>query len=196
MKEFYSPTKTLRNKVDTFVQLPTETIAGALEHFNKYMRAEFLEWHIDLLMEKMEIEREAQDLKATKARSTCEECEEYHHVQGKPRINASSLIQDLVPLCTQVKDFMDEQAKINKDAVTKFEAMEKILENLDDKVMEVGSSICEVFIMMKMLETQVGQLAGGPIGNKAEFPPQGPEMAKATQTHLVEMEDHTKETMC
>jgi hypothetical protein len=50
---------------------------------------------------------------------------------------------------------MDDQAKINKDVVTKFEAMEKILENLDGKVMEVGSSICEVFIMMKMLETRV-----------------------------------------
>jgi hypothetical protein len=40
-----------------------------------------------------------------------------------------------------------------KDVVTKFEAMEKILENLDGKVTEVGSSIREVFIMMKMLET-------------------------------------------
>jgi hypothetical protein len=29
---------------------------------------------------------------------------------------------------------MDEQAKIDKDAFTKFEAMEKILKNLDDKV--------------------------------------------------------------
>jgi hypothetical protein len=36
---------------------------------------------------------------------------------------------------------MDEQAKINKDVVTKFEAMEKILKNFDDKVTEVGSSI-------------------------------------------------------
>jgi hypothetical protein len=36
MKEFYSPTKTqsLRNKIDTFVQLPMETIAEALERFN------------------------------------------------------------------------------------------------------------------------------------------------------------------
>jgi hypothetical protein len=64
---------------------------------------------------------------------------------------------------------MDEQAKINKDAVTKFEAMEKILKNLDDKVTEVGSSIREVFIMMKMLETQVGQLVGRPMGNKKNF---------------------------
>jgi hypothetical protein len=32
-------------------------------------------------MEKMEIEREAQDLKAAEARSTCKECEEYDHVQ-------------------------------------------------------------------------------------------------------------------
>jgi hypothetical protein len=37
------------------------TIAGALERFNEYIRAEFLEWHIGLLkrrMEKMEIEKE------------------------------------------------------------------------------------------------------------------------------------------
>jgi hypothetical protein len=62
------------------------TIVGALEHFNEYIRAEFLEWHIGLLkrrMEKMEIERESQDLKVTKARSTCDECEEYDHVQDQ-----------------------------------------------------------------------------------------------------------------
>jgi hypothetical protein len=136
-----------------------EMIEEALERFNEYMRVEFLEWHIDFLkrgMEKMEIGREAQDLKAYEARSTFKECEEYDHVQGKPRFSASSSIQDLVPLCTQLKEFMDEQAKINKDAVTKFEAMEKVLENLDGKVTEVGSSIREVFIVMKMLETQVG----------------------------------------
>jgi hypothetical protein len=107
----------------------------------EYMRAEFLEWQISLLvrrMEKIDIEREAQDLKAAEARSTCEECEEYDHVQ----------------------------AKINKDVVTKFEAMEKILGNLDGKVMEVGSSILEVFIVMKMLEMQVGQLVRHPMGNK------------------------------
>jgi hypothetical protein len=73
-----------------------------------------------------------------------------------------------------VKDFMDEQAKINKDVVTKFEAMEKILENLDGKVTEVGSSVREVIIMMKMLETQVGQFVGHPMGNKGEFPRQPP----------------------
>jgi hypothetical protein len=32
-----------------------------------------------------------------------------------------------------LKDFMDEQAEINNDVVTKFEAMEKILENLDGR---------------------------------------------------------------
>jgi hypothetical protein len=59
------------------------TIAGALERFNEYIRAEFLEWPIGLLkrrMEKME-KKEAQHLKAAEARSTCEECEEYDHVQ-------------------------------------------------------------------------------------------------------------------
>jgi hypothetical protein len=61
---------------------------------------------------------------------------------------------------------MDEQAKINKNVITKFKAMEKILENLYGKVTEVGSSIREVFIMMKMLETQVGQIVGRPMGSK------------------------------
>jgi hypothetical protein len=102
------------------------------------MRVELVEWHIGLLkrMEKMEIEKEGQDLKAAKAKATCDECEEYGQVLGKPRFNASSSIQDLVPLCTQLKDFMDEQAKINKNVVTKFEAIEKILEVLDGKVTE------------------------------------------------------------
>jgi hypothetical protein len=101
------------------------------------------------------------------------------------------------PLCTQLKDFMDEQAKINKDVVTKFESMEKILENLYGKVIEVGSSICQVFIVMKMLERKVGQIVGRPIGSKVRLSvqSQGPKTAKATQIHLGEMEDHTKETM-
>jgi hypothetical protein len=89
---------------------------------------------------------------------------------------------------------MDEQAKINKDVITKFEAMEKIL---DGRVTEVGNSIREVFIVMKMLEMQVGQLAGQPMGSKGEYSRQfqGPETAKATQTRSGEMEDRTKETM-
>jgi hypothetical protein len=79
---------------------------------------------------------------------------------------------------------MDEQAKINKDVVTKFGAMEKILENLDGTVTEVENSIREVLIVMKMLETQVGQLVRRPMGNKRESPrqSQGPETAKPTQT--------------
>jgi hypothetical protein len=92
---------------------------------------------------------------------------------------------------------MDKQAKINKDIVTKLEAMEKILKNLDGRVTEIRSSIHEVFIVMKMLETQVGQLVGQPMGNKEEFlrQLQRPKTAKATQSHSGEMEDHTKETM-
>jgi hypothetical protein len=88
-------------------------------------------------------------------------------------------------------------SKINKDVVTKFEAMEKILKNLYGKVTEVGSSLREVFIMMKMLEMQVGQLVGHPMGNKGEFPrqSQGREKVKATQTRSGEKEDRTKETM-
>jgi hypothetical protein len=51
---------------------------------------------------------------------------------------------------------MDEQAKINKDIITKFMAIDKVLENIDSKVTEVGSSNHQVHNMMKMLETQVG----------------------------------------
>jgi hypothetical protein len=74
--------------------------------------------------------------------------------------------------------------------------MEKVLENFDGKVTEVENSIRDVFIMMKMLETQVGQLVGRPTANKGEFPrqPQGPKKAKDTHTHSGETEDHTKNT--
>jgi hypothetical protein len=158
-------------------------------------------------LEKMEIEKkEAQDLKAAEARSTCEECREYGHVhkdcpweakvldymrkgdlpnfrygQGRPQFNASSSISNSVPLCIQLKDFMDEKAKINKDTITKFKAIDKVLENIDSKVMEVGSSNHQVLNMMKMLETQVGQLAGRLTTNEGKLPgqPKGPEMAKA-----------------
>jgi hypothetical protein len=50
--------------------------------------------------------------------------------------------------------------------------------------------------MMKMLETQVGQLVRRPMRSKGRLSvqPQGAEMAKATQTHSGEIEDHTKTT--
>jgi hypothetical protein len=152
-------------------------------------KEDILEGKIDSLMrrlEKMEREnKEAQDLMAIEARSTCEECGEYGHVhkdcpeeaklldymrkgdlpnfhygQGRPQFNASSSIMNSVPLRIQLKDFMDEQANINKDTITKFKAIDKVLENIDSKVMEVGSSNHQVLNMMKMLETQVGQLIG------------------------------------
>jgi hypothetical protein len=59
------------------------TIPRALERFNECIRAGFLEWHIGLLKRRMEIEKEAQHLKAAKARSTCEHCEEHDHVQDQ-----------------------------------------------------------------------------------------------------------------
>jgi hypothetical protein len=79
---------------------------------------------------------------------------------------------------------MDEQAKINKDTVTKFKAIDKVLENIDSKVMEVGSSNHQVLNMMKMLETKVGQLVGCLSANEGKLPghPQGPKTVKAIQT--------------
>jgi hypothetical protein len=85
-----------------------------------------------------------------------------------------------------LKEFMDEQAKINKDTVTKFKAIDKVLENIDSKVTEVGSSNHQVLNMMKMLETQVGQLAGRLNSDEGKLPrqPKGPESVKAIQTRL------------
>jgi hypothetical protein len=79
---------------------------------------------------------------------------------------------------------MDEQAKINKDTVTKFKAIDKALENIDSKVTEVGSSNHQVLNMMKMLEMQVGQLVGRLSANERKLSgqPKGPETAKAIQT--------------
>jgi hypothetical protein len=79
---------------------------------------------------------------------------------------------------------MDEQSKINKDTVTKFKAIDRVLENNDSKVTEVGISNHQVLNMMKMLETQVGQLVGRLSANEGKLPgqPQGPETAKAIQT--------------
>jgi hypothetical protein len=79
---------------------------------------------------------------------------------------------------------MEEQAKINKDTVTKFKAIDKVLENIDSKVTEVGSSNHQVLNMMKMLETQVGQLAGRLTNDEGKLlgQPKGPESTKAIQT--------------
>jgi hypothetical protein len=79
---------------------------------------------------------------------------------------------------------MDEKAKINKDTVTKFNSIYKVLENIDSKVTKVGSSNHQVLNMMKMLETQVGQLARRLTTNEGKLPgqPKGPESAKAIQT--------------
>jgi hypothetical protein len=59
-----------------------------------------------------------------------------------------------------------------------------VLENINSKVTEVGSSNHQVLNMMKMLETQVGQLAGRLTSDEWKLPgqPKGPESAKAIQT--------------
>jgi hypothetical protein len=174
---------------------PTWNVKGVLQ----VEKDDIVEGKIDSLMrrlEKMEIEKkETQDLKAAKARSTCEECGEYGHVhkdcseeakvldymrkgdlsnfrygQGRSQFNACSYITNSVPLRIQLKNFMDEQAKINKDTITKFKAIDKVLENIDSKVTEVGSSNHQVLNMMKMLETQVGQLVVRLSTNEGKLP--------------------------
>jgi hypothetical protein len=59
-----------------------------------------------------------------------------------------------------------------------------VLENIDSKVTEVGSSNHQVLNMMKMLDMQVGQLDRRLSANEGKLlgQPQGPEIAKAIQT--------------
>jgi predicted hydrocarbon binding protein len=61
-----------------------------------------------------------------------------------------------------------------------------VLENIDSKVTEVGSSNHQLLNMMKMLETQVGQLVGRLSTNEGKLLGQtkGLETAKAIQTRL------------
>jgi DNA primase catalytic subunit len=108
----------------------------------------------------------------------------FRYGQGRPQFNASSSIPNSVPLRIQLKDFTKEQAKINKDTITKFKAIDKVLENIDRKVTEAGSSNHQVLNMMKMLEMQVGQLAGRLTTNEGKLPgqPKGPKTAKVIQT--------------
>jgi hypothetical protein len=94
----------------------------------------------------------------------------FRYRQGRPQYNASSSIQNPVPLRMKSKDFMDEQAIINKNTVTKFKAIDKVLENIDGKVMEVGSSNHQVLNRIRMLETQVLQLAGCLSANEGKLP--------------------------
>ncbi|WVZ58290.1 hypothetical protein U9M48_008573 [Paspalum notatum var. saurae] len=108
----------------------------------------------------------AEEVKSTKAMMTCEECGEYGHSkescpeeakafdyarkegwippsnyrQNRQQFTAGSAIQNAIPLRIQLKNFMEEQAKINKDTHSKFKAMDKVLENIDGKITTVGSS--------------------------------------------------------
>jgi hypothetical protein len=50
----------------------------------------------------------------------------FRYGQGRPQFNASSSIPNSVLLRIQLKDFMDKQAKINKDTVTKFKAIDNV----------------------------------------------------------------------
>jgi predicted nuclease with TOPRIM domain len=121
----------------------------------------------------------------------------FRYGQGRSQFNAISSIPNSVPLRIQLKDFMDEQAKINEDTITKFKAIDKMLENIDSKVTEVESSNHQVLNMMKMLETQVGQLAGRLSANEGKLSgqPKGPEMAKAIQTRSGKETEDTEQSV-
>ena len=127
----------------------------------------------------------AEEVKSAETRMTCEECGDYGHTkesyleeakaldyarkegwippssyrQNRQQFTAGLAIQNAIPLWIQLKDFMEEQAKINKDTHSKFKAMDKVLENIDGKITTVGSSNQQLMGMMKILESQLSQLA-------------------------------------
>jgi hypothetical protein len=233
MKEYYSPGKnqSLRNKIVTFAQYPTETISEAFERFNEYTRAvphhkfpkEDLvqKFYQGLTMVSSTIIDASAggsiiELTRTQAFTLFKKVADNdmwassgRFLQVQPTGNVKGVLQvekedilegKMIRLCggwrrwrsrrlnvslrIQLKDFMDEQDKINKDTFTKFKIINKVSENNDSKVTEVGSSNHQVLNMMKMLETRVGQLVGRLSANEGKLPgqPQGLEMAKAIQT--------------
>ncbi|XP_062184534.1 uncharacterized protein LOC133888344 [Phragmites australis] len=68
-------------------------------------------------------------------------------------------IQNNVPLRIQFSDFIEEQGKVNKAAVMKFKQVDQALEDIDEKINELGATMQQVLNANKMLETQVSQLA-------------------------------------
>ncbi|WVZ55062.1 hypothetical protein U9M48_005775 [Paspalum notatum var. saurae] len=130
--------------------------------------------------------REREEVKSTDYMMTCEECGEYGHssercrrklrlwtMPGKEgwippsnyrqnrqqRVHRRISYSNVIPLRIQLKDFMEEQAKINKDTHSKFKAVDKVLESIDGKITTVGSSNQRLMGMMKILENQLSRLA-------------------------------------
>ncbi|WVZ63493.1 hypothetical protein U9M48_013120 [Paspalum notatum var. saurae] len=160
---------------------------GVVKSVLEVEKVEILGGKINSLMrriKKMESGR-AEEVKSIEAMMTCEECGEYGHSkvscpeeanaldyarkegwippsnyrQNRQQFTARSAIQNAIPLRIQLKDFMEEQAKINKDTHSKFKDMDKVLENIDGKITTVGSSNQQLMGMMKILENQLSQLA-------------------------------------
>ncbi|WVZ71202.1 hypothetical protein U9M48_019817 [Paspalum notatum var. saurae] len=171
---------------DRVVAPTTTTSTRVVKSVLEVEKMEILGGKIDSLMrriEKMESGR-AEEVKFTEAMMTCEECGEYDHSkkscpeeakaldyvrkegwippsnyrQNRQHFIAGSAIQNAIPLRIQLKDFMEEQANINKDTHSKFKAMDKVLENIDGKITTVGSSDQQLVGMMKILENQLSQL--------------------------------------
>ncbi|WVZ82440.1 hypothetical protein U9M48_029703 [Paspalum notatum var. saurae] len=114
---------------------------------------------------------------------TCEECGEYGHSSERcpeeakaldyarkegwippsnyrqQQFTAGSAIRMSFLSRIQLKDFMEEQAKINKDTHSKFKVVDKVLESIDGKITTVGSSNQQLMGMMKILENQLSRLA-------------------------------------
>ncbi|WVZ98010.1 hypothetical protein U9M48_043503 [Paspalum notatum var. saurae] len=153
----------------------------------------------------------AEEVKSIEAMMTCEECREYGHSKescpeelrlwtiqekkvgflrptidkNRQQFTAGSAIQNAIPLRIQVKDFMEEQAKINKDTHSKFKAMDKVPENIDGKITTVGSSNQQLMGMMKILGNQPSQIVEHlPNKNEGKLPgqPQSKESLKAVTT--------------
>ena len=79
-------------------------------------------------------------------------------------------MQNSIPLRLQCHEFFQAQEKINKDNQAKFKEIDRVLEGINDKVIEIGSSNERILKHTKIMEQQMGQLSQAIQGNKGAIP--------------------------
>ena len=79
-------------------------------------------------------------------------------------------MQNSIPLRLQCHEFFQAQEKINKDNQAKFKEIDRVLERINDKVIEIGSSNEQILKHTKIMEQQMGQLSQAIQGNKGAIP--------------------------
>ena len=90
--------------------------------------------------------------------------------QQRSSFSPSSSMQNSIPLRLQCHEFFQAQEKINKDNQARFKEIDRVLERVNDKVIEIGSSNEQILKHTKIMEQQMGQLSQAIQGNKGAIP--------------------------